>query len=138
MRSNCRTRTTDILVHVGLPGFWQAGDQPAALYSERPRANRPMCAEQGMPQLLSGPIPNMGDSARFTAELPAPPVQPKNETLSAASFGNVPSYDRTDVLLNTFAWWPDDAGAKADAFLAAGCARLVLLPVGIAIDDDRW
>ena len=50
----------------------------------------------------------------------------------------MPSYDRTEVLLNTFAWWSDDAGAKADAFLAAGCARLVLLPVGIAIDDDRW
>ena len=80
----------------------------------------------------------MGDSARFIAELPAPPVQPKNETLSAASFGNVASYDRTEVLLNTFAWWSDDAGAKADAFLAAGCARLVLLSVGIAIDDDRW
>ena len=30
------------------------------------------------------------------------------------------------------------AGAKADAFLAAGCARLGLLPAGIAIYDDRW
>ena len=50
----------------------------------------------------------------------------------------MPTYDRTEVLLNTFAWWSDDAGAKADAFLAAGCARPVLLPVGIAIYGDRW
>jgi hypothetical protein len=26
----------------------------------------------------------------------------------------VSSYDRTEVLLNTFAWWSDDDGATAD------------------------
>ena len=29
--------------------------------------------------------------------------------------GNVPSYDRTEMLLNTFAWWSEDDGAKAVA-----------------------
>jgi hypothetical protein len=35
MRSNCRTRTTHILAHVGLLGVWRTGDHPAALLSER-------------------------------------------------------------------------------------------------------
>jgi hypothetical protein len=47
---------------------------------------------------------------------PCIPSAPRQSTV-----GNVLSYDRTEVLLSTFAWWSDDDGATA-AFVAAGYA----------------
>jgi hypothetical protein len=129
MRSNCRPAPpifSSMLASLGSGG--PVTTRPPCIPSA-PRANRPMCAEQAMPQFLSGPLPNVRGSARSTAE---PPAHRSNQkTLSVASSGNVPSYDRTEVLLNTIAWWSDDDGATADAFLAAGCARLVHCRLGL-------
>ena len=48
----------------------------------------------------------------------------------------MPSYDRTEALLNTFAWWSDDDGATADSLRCGRGARLVDCRRGSAIDDD--
>ena len=47
----------------------------------------------------------------------------------------MPSYDRTEALLNTFAWWSDDDGATADSLRCGRGARSVDCRRGSAIDD---
>jgi hypothetical protein len=85
--------------------------------------------------LLSGLLPNAGGRAHSTTELQAHRSNQRMKQLCAASFGNVPSYDRTEVLLNTFACLSDDDGTDADAFWAP---QLVYRRSGFAIDDTRW
>ena len=51
----------------------------------------------------------------------------------------MPSYDRTEALLNTFAWWSDDDGATADSLRCGGApGRWIAAGGARSTTPARW